>query len=61
MNAEQKILRLPAVLRTTGLSRTTVWRLVKANKFPAPVRLSARAIGWRHSEIEGWLRSRPAA
>ena len=40
------IFRLPKVLEMTGLSRTTVWRYVKAGTFPAPLKLGPRAVGW---------------
>ncbi len=61
MSREQKILRQEAVLEMTGLSRTTLWRLRNAKKFPPPVKLSTRAIGWLRSEIERWLRNLPEA
>ena len=54
------ILRLPEVCKTTGLSKTTIWRMVKAGTFPPPVQLSPRAVGWRRSDIEKWLENRPA-
>ncbi len=54
-------MRLREVLQTTGLSRTTIWRLQKKGAFPEPVRLSERAIGWKAEAIEAWLQSRPAA
>ena len=53
-----RLLRWPAVRARTGLSRTTVWRLVRAGSFPSPVRLSANAIGWRASDVETWIASR---
>ena len=56
-----QIIRLPDVLAVTGLSRTTIWRLSRSGRFPAPIRLSERAVGWRRREVEGWLDSRPAA
>ena len=52
------ILRLPAVLELTGLSRTTIWRMVKRGEFPQPVALGARARGWRASEVQEWMNSR---
>lgn len=55
------ILRMPSVLKLTGLSRTTIWRMAKTGTFPAPVRLSKRAVGWRSTDVEAWVRSRPAA
>ncbi len=43
----------------TGLSRTTIWRMVKTGRFPKPVELGPRAPGWRQSDVHGWLESRP--
>lgn len=45
-------LRLPAVTRLTGRSRSTIYRLVAARKFPDPVALGPRAVAWRRTEIE---------
>ena len=51
-----EFLRLPSVLRRTGLGRSTIYRLVANEKFPAPVKLSGRAVGWRQSDLERWSR-----
>ncbi len=48
------LLRLPAVKQRTGMSRTTIYRLMKSGEFPAPVRLSDRAVGWRSDELAEW-------
>jgi len=56
-----RILRDDEVRERTGISRTTRWRLIKAEKFPKPVKLTELAIGWRESSIEAWLASREAA
>jgi prophage regulatory protein len=53
-----KILRQGEVEEIVGLSRTTIWRMVRAGRFPAKVRLSLRARGWLLSDIEAWLTSR---
>jgi prophage regulatory protein len=53
-----RILRDAEVRTLTGLSRTTRWRLIRAKKFPAPVKLTDFAVGWRESAIVGWLSSR---
>lgn len=53
-------LRLPEVLARTGLARSTVYELVAAGKFPAPVRLGPRRVGWAESEIEKWAMERVA-
>ena len=53
------ILRPPAVMARTGLSRTTIWRRVKAGSFPAPLILGENSIGWTAQSIDDWLESRP--
>jgi len=45
------ILRLPDVVRETGLSRSTVWQHSKRGLLPRPVKLTARTVGWPASEI----------
>jgi prophage regulatory protein len=51
----RKILRLPIVLDRTGLSRSTVYQRVTEGKFPRPVSLGARAVGWIETEVEEWI------
>ena len=46
--------RLPTVMRTTGLGRSTIYRLVASGEFPRPVHLGPRAIAWRWSDLEQW-------
>lgn len=58
---QQAILRLPAVVAKTGLSRATVYRLQGAGLFPQAVRLGLRSVGWRTEDIDGWLASRRVA
>ena len=53
------ILRLPEVMRLTGLGRSTIYRLLAAGQFPPPVRLSERAVGWRRSDVDNWTAARP--
>ncbi|MGE3482444.1 MAG: helix-turn-helix transcriptional regulator [Gammaproteobacteria bacterium] len=53
------ILRLPEVMRLTGLGRSTIYRLLAAGQFPAPVQLSVRAVGWRRADVDHWTAERP--
>ena len=52
--------RLPAVVKRTTISRSRLYALLKAGKFPKPLRLGARAIGWRVEEVDAWIAARPA-
>jgi prophage regulatory protein len=56
--APRIFVRLPAVLATTGLGRSTIYRLVADGSFPSPVKLGPRAIAWRWADIERWGRLR---
>ena len=60
------ILRLPAVKARTGLSRSSIYLRVAQGRFPKPISLGGRAVGWIEAEINDWLdqqilRSRNAA
>ena len=50
-----KLLRLPAVMDRCALGRSSIYAGVKAGTFPAPVRLSARDVGFREDEIDRWV------
>ena len=58
---ESGIVRLPEVMRLTGLSKTTIHRRYRAGSFPRPLRLGPQSIGWRREEIVEWLDSLPRA
>jgi prophage regulatory protein len=63
MNQLEKpmLVRLPAVVQTTGLGRSTLYRLISAGQFPVPLRLSHRSVAWRLAEVEAWVESRQRA
>lgn len=50
-----KILRLPVVKARTGLSRSTIYLRVSQGRFPSPVSLGGRAVGWIEAEVDAWL------
>jgi len=53
------LLRMPAVIRLTGLGRSTIYRLMAEAKFPQSVRLCGRSVAWRHADVEKWSDERP--
>jgi prophage regulatory protein len=50
-----RLLRLPEVARTIGVSRATIYRYVDSGRLPRPVKVSTRCIAWRASEITAWM------
>jgi prophage regulatory protein len=53
-----KLLRRPEVEARTGLSRSTLYEWMKRGEFPQPVKLGARIVAWRESDVTDWLESR---
>jgi prophage regulatory protein len=54
------VLRREDVERATGLPRSTLYDLVAKGRFPRPIRLGARSVGWLESEILAWQQARVA-
>ena len=55
-----RLLRLPTVTERVGLKRTAIYDMIRAGKFPKPVPLNDKSVGWLESEIEDWIVSRVA-
>jgi prophage regulatory protein len=51
------ILRRKQVESRTGLSRSSIYAMMAKNKFPKPVSLGGRAVGWIEIQIDQWLES----
>lgn len=54
----ERLIRIGAVAARIGLSRATIYRLVEAGKFPAPVRITSRCIAWPESAVNDWVSGR---
>ena len=57
---QHRILLWPEVNQRTGLSRTTVWREIRAARFPKPVALTAHRKGWVEQEVNAYIARRIA-
>ena len=51
----RRILRRAEVTMRTGLSNTSIFRLIQRGEFPAAVPLGRRAVGWLEHEVNAWL------
>lgn len=60
-----RILRIKKVSELTGLGISTIYAKLDPNSssfdptFPSPVRLGAKAVGWRYCEVMAWVDSLP--
>ncbi|MQM38448.1 hypothetical protein KBTX_02459 [wastewater metagenome] len=52
-----RILRRPEVERITGMGRSALYAAMQEGRFPRPVKLGPRAVGWRESEVQAWIDS----
>lgn len=48
-------LRQHQVLAFVPISKSTLWRQVRARSFPGPVKLSARVTAWRAEDVRRWI------
>jgi prophage regulatory protein len=58
---EDRVLKPATVIDRVGLSRVTIWRMVRRGEFPAPARLSPGRIGWSAHAVNAWVAERMAA
>lgn len=56
----ERLIRLPDVEAITGCKKSTIYLLLKQEKFPKPVRLSARMVAWQESAVHLWVQDRIA-
>lgn len=56
-----RVLQLPEVVDRTGLSRNTIYVRLDQGRFPRPVSLGTRSVGWLESEVDEWIRQQIAA
>ena len=56
----EKLLRLPDVMRQTGLRRAAIYARIREGIFPPPVKIGKRAVAWPESEVQAWIADRVA-
>jgi prophage regulatory protein len=56
--SDTKIMKLPAVIKLTKLSRSSIYRLIANGDFPKQIKLAERSCGWLEFEIKEYLNVR---
>ncbi|MDC0883373.1 AlpA family transcriptional regulator [Litorivicinus sp.] len=59
-NSSNRFVRLPEVLAMTGLCRSTIYKLISQGEFPAPYKITRRAVAWRQSDLDNWSNNLPS-
>jgi len=55
----ERIIRFPEISKMVGLSRSTIWRREASGDFPKRVRIGKNSVGWKFSDVQRWIASRP--
>ena len=53
--ASEQMLKINDVAKLTSLSRSTIYALVDAGRFPRPRRLAARRVAWSREDVRQWI------
>jgi len=51
------LLKLPAIIKETALSRSSIYAAVKSGAFPAPILIGKHAVAWRAENLASWRNS----
>jgi prophage regulatory protein len=55
---EEIFIRRKALEAKLGLSCSTIYAMMAADKFPRPIKIGRRAVGWRNTDIQAWVLSK---
>ena len=61
MPKQGRLLYRKEVERKVGLSRASIYRLMRQGDFPEPKRVGVSGVRWPESEVEAWIEARPRA
>jgi len=59
--SDQCLLKLHEVRKRTSLGTSTIYRHIKAGKFPPPRRIGDTMARWNSQDIEQWIEQQRAA
>lgn len=56
-----KLLTRSEVEQRVRIRRSTIYREMRRGEFPTPIRIGAKAVRWKSSEIDHYIENRPRA
>jgi prophage regulatory protein len=60
-NSQHKLLRLPQVKASTGLSKSSIYTRIADGTFPKQIPLGPRLVVWVESDIQNWIAEQVSA
>jgi prophage regulatory protein len=61
LKKQHKLLRLPQVKQTTGLSKSTIYARIAEGTCPKQIPLGPRLVVWVESDIQNWIAEQVSA
>ena len=49
------LLRMPELTKRLGLARSTIYKIMRTDGFPKPIKLTSRAVAWDPVEVQAFL------
>ena len=56
--ALERLISRKETLILIGISNATLWRWIKAGRFPAPMKIGKKKVAWRSSVLATWIAQR---
>ncbi|HSL82113.1 MAG TPA: AlpA family phage regulatory protein [Thermoanaerobaculia bacterium] len=53
--ALDRLIRLPELLEITGSSKSCIYRWIRDERFPPPVKSGPNSVRWRASLVQEWM------
>ena len=60
-NLQHKLLRLPQVKATTGLSKSSIYARISEGTFQKQIPLGPRLVVWVEADIQNWITEQVSA
>jgi prophage regulatory protein len=51
---QHKFIRLPEVIKLTGLPKSTIYRRIAENSFPKQIQIGGKTVIWTEESIRKW-------
>ena len=58
---QDKLLRLPQVKASTGLSKSSIYARISEGTFPKQISLGPRLVVWVEADIQNWIAEQVSA
>lgn len=56
----RRLIRIDTLTHMVGLSKSTIYNLIRSNQFPPPIKIGDRAVAWSESEVNDWISNKLA-